>query len=154
MIENITAYLFNLNEYKKIISIIELALIIREISLSKTFENTETALDESIASIDLDQIRKQMSNKMKEIIKKTYIVQNKLTDHEAVNYLKALNDIINESYSTYPSQTDHFYEHLVNYFPGMTKEIYMKKHRTKFEYLIKSAKQEINTILKKEYFSL
>ncbi len=154
ILNEIGVYLSELEEYKKIIPVVELALIIRTISLSKTFSQTETSLEENITSVDLEQITQQVLEKMKKIIGETYIKKSKLSDDDAAKYLNALNNIICEAYSIYPSQTDHFYEHLTNYFPGLTKEGYMENHRTKFEYLVKIAKQEINAMLKKEYFSL
>lgn len=150
----VTEFLSQQSEYKKLLYINDLGIIIRNI-----FSSEARTLRDNITNIDLydDDIMKLINTtiiSLNAFMKKSYIAKGKITGIDFSNYLSIIKDILVNEYLFSNDGSDSYYSHFVKYYDSFTKQEYAEAHRTRIEYLAKIAKDKMNELVKSEYFSL
>jgi len=140
-------------EYRKVIYLLDFAMLIRNAKLMNYEINENASGLEESSEMDVIRILNDTMLKVDYLLQNSYVKKEKMNSSEAEVYSTTVREIIQDVYLNSPPQMDHFYEHLRTHIKNLTKEDYNRSHRTKVEYLVKIAKQEMNKTLKKEFFS-
>lgn len=153
ILNKLYAILIEMTEYRKVIFLLDLAMLIRNAILMNYEINEKASGLEESSEMDVIRILNYTMLKVDYLLQNSYVKKEKMNSSEAEIYSTVIREIIQDFYLNSPPQMDHFYEHLCTHIKDLTKENYNRSFRTKVEYLVKIAKQEMNKTLKKEFFS-
>jgi hypothetical protein len=143
--------LSELENYRKTFPLVEAAIIIRKaFTMNHNFDlryNSDDILSES----EIEHFIKESVNSIQHTME-SYINKGKLNQQQAAIYVKAIKVILQNDFIKEENQ-DSYFTIVKKYFPELTKEVYLKEHREIIEYLAKIAKNQLRTLLKKEFNS-
>jgi hypothetical protein len=156
LLQNIYDILYEQTEYKKSVSLIDMVSIFKNYfnaHYDYNYEVNEQILLSKFESVDSDvyeilDLKQKVGNFVKEKILINYFLKGKFTKEESEAVFLSLNDIIVDWCSgviTKNTLYDYFNCHYT-----VTKENYLENIRTKFEYLVKLAREEFANYLLKE----
>ncbi len=139
--------------YKKIVSLIEVALLIKEAYASDAIikmENEEFSVDEIIFNDQIKSIAQDVVSSLKIQYSSRYIEKEKLSKYEITAILGTTEEILINQFCLGDGDSASYYATLQKQFGGLNKEIYAKKYRVILEYLAKMAKSQMSDILKED----
>jgi hypothetical protein len=151
MLHVLNSILLESENYRKTFPLVETALLIRKaFAMNQIFESKNNDID----SISKDSLEILINDSLRSIEQKikSYIKKSKVDHYLGEIYLKAIKEILKNKYSE-DENTDSYFNILKRYLPELKKEVYLHEHREIIEYLAKTAKSELITLIKKEIIS-
>ena len=143
----------NWNGYKKLVYLIDVAVILKstlkELSKNDSFDSENNLLFEDIKHLINTVIEEQRNT-----ILQSYLRKGKVNAEITHCYSNAVSEILLDVYFYSNSNGDSYFHYLQKHIPELTEKDYLENHRTKIEYLTKSAKTKLNELVTKEIFSL
>lgn len=144
------------NDYRRSILLTDAVSLFKKYfsaEMNNTYEVNELLLlspvhNDGFEEYETLQVKQKVENYIKEKILLDYFVKGKINKEEAESIYLTIRDIINDWY--YGVETK---DSIYNYFTAhqqLGKEDYLKRYRTKVEYLIKLARDEFANYLLKE----
>lgn len=153
LLEKLKQYLETLKEYKKLVYIIDAAIIVRNAYSDKNLDRVQDSIEPTILAADIQKVIDAVVCAVNKDIIESYLANNKINHDTAVNYLHMIEELLADQYINGENGKSYF-EYLKKYLLGLSQNDYMNDHRTKIEYITKQAKQRANELLKREIFSL
>ncbi len=139
--------------YKKIASLIEVALFIKEAyatdSLNK-MGNEEISAEEMIFNDQIKSIAQEIVSNLKTQYSSRYVEKEKLSKTEIAAIFKATEEILINQFCLGDGDPATYYNTLHKQMKNLDKEIYSGKYRVILEYLAKMARNQMSDILKDE----
>lgn len=143
--------LTNQNIYKKSYPVFELAIIIESYyGNSEISEDLESEPEQYFSRDEQDQFINRVLRVIEANHISGYIKHEKINTEEKNYLLMTLKDILNTEFFSDDLADLSYYDLLKNYIYQLTKDEYKNKYKIILEYLAKSAKGEMKTILIKE----
>jgi hypothetical protein len=141
------------NNYKKIASLIEVAVLIKEAYASDAIRimgNEEVSAEEIIFNDQIKSIAQEVVSNLKTQYSSRYIEKEKLSKTEIAAIFKATEEILSNQFCLGDDDPATYYNTLHKQMKNLDKEIYAGKYRVILEYLAKMAKNQMSDILKEE----
>jgi hypothetical protein len=151
MLETLHHILVGQSDYRRTVSLIDIASMFK--GSYQSDYSPETSIDhpwssDGLSVLELERLRHEVENALKEKILLAYLVRGKVTDPQARAMFNALRDVL-EDWSSGDSSPDSLYSNFNNHLP-IAPEIYEQEFRSKMEYLLKMARQEFESRLMRE----
>ncbi len=139
--------------YKKLAYLIDVAVILKS-TLKDAHKQHSIDTEQKILFQDIRCLINSVLEEQRDTILDTYLKKGKVSTECLQNYSKVVFDILIDIYFYNNSNGESYYHYLQKYIPGLTEKDYLENHRTRIEYLTKSAKSKLNELITKEIFSL
>ncbi len=139
-------------EYRKYYSMIDCALIIKdvflklEISASNSFET-----DSYMITYDMKRLVEKSMMEIRSEFDKKYLLSKKVDEKTYNRYLRAINEYIYNTFVLNDGVEFSLYDYLKKHQPNLEHEDYRKVHRIKLEYMAKLSKKVIVENLKNAF---
>jgi hypothetical protein len=151
LIDCIGATLSELHGYRRAISLIEMADLIRSIYAADAVADTSYVIDPEISEEELQGFIHSVIRQTTVYAQHSYAHKNKLSEHECKVLVASVHDILVAEYIGPDGEAASFLDILRQHVPDLNVEAYRLRYRTVLEYLVKLAKQEMQSRLKKEF---
>lgn len=139
--------------YKKIASMIEVAILIKEAyatdSLNK-MGNEEISAEQTIFNEQIKSIAQEVVSSLKTQYSSRYVEKEKLLKTEIAAIFNATEEIIINHFCSGDGDLASYFSIVQKHSNDLTKDIYLSKYRVILEYLAKMAKNQMSDILKEE----
>lgn len=137
--------------YRRVYPVTAFALLIRcayqqREALEQTADAGPHSYDEDIGTVATDIVRGTTGELLT-----MYCSRGKLPLSAVQAYGKAVMDILCETFVQGDGDSASYFEILQRHIPGLTKDDYVQRHRTKLEYVAKQAKEAMKRALQKEF---
>ncbi|MEW6507326.1 MAG: hypothetical protein AB1432_06215 [Bacteroidota bacterium] len=156
LLEHIYSNLQNQSEYKKSVYLFDIVLLFKNYFNSEyefNYEYSEEKLNSKIdgncfEEYEMQNLKQKVENFIKEKIMVNYFLKGKLNKVEAEAIYLTIKDIICDWCTGFFSNNS-IYEYFNSHFI-LSHDLYLKKYRTKIEYLVKLARDEFANFMVKE----
>lgn len=141
-IELLLELLNSSDNYRNYISVVRAALVLKEIAL-KLYRTSSGNIFPSYENnkIDLINTFEKSIKEIDELLTTKYVAKSKMDKTVAEVYLKALKDMLYNSYIINNGVEHGYHYYIMKYDPLITYEDYRKNHRSKFEFIAKNSKK-------------
>lgn len=138
----------NIN-YRNFISLLDAALMIKNIYLKiDSVSPVSFTIDTDLLDMDVKSIVEDSINEITLIMKEKYLFKKKLTDIEFTCYMRAISQLLANTYIFNNGVESSYFDYLKENLPDLTYDEYRKKHRIHFEYIAKLSKKRVTENLK------
>lgn len=139
--------------YKKIVSLIEVALLIQEAYATdciNKMRSEEVSPEQMIFNDQIKSIAQEVVSSLKTQYSSRYVEKEKLSKTEIAAIFKTTEEILINQFCLDDGDPATYYNTLYKRMKNLDKEIYAVKYRVILEYLTKIAKNQMSDILKDE----
>ncbi len=139
----------NNNQYRNFISLLDAALILKSIYLKiDSVSPVSFTMDADLMDMDVKKIVENSINEINLIMEEKYLIKKKLTDFEFTCYMKAICQLLTNTYIFNDGVELSYFDYIKETLPQLTYDEYRKKHRIQFEYIAKLSKKRVTENLK------
>ena len=136
--------------YRRMLSVVEAAVLFRgEYSLGHIVDH-DTQPDQGLSKEEVKDFIQSVLASIRERHEDFYVGKGKLSQVEYEAHLKAVEEILHSELVSEDGDINTYFETIEAHMSNLTKEKYKQKHRAILEYLVKRAKTELASRLKKE----
>lgn len=133
--------------YRPAISIVRLALMIRETFLALAHdtayaESTPPAVEEQLLLSDIESLIARSVKTTGERFRANYVGRGKVSADRFEVYVNVAREVMQADFTDAGDRRLSFFERTRNHIPGLTEEEYRSEHRSVLEYLVKTARSE------------
>lgn len=143
MLGIISSILRRQRDYRRVVRVVDAAVLIREVYLSDAVWDTNTYPSEGLSSEEIAAIVSESLFSVRESVLANYRQRRVLDQSESDAFALALNDIVQHMFVDADGRDGSLFEFLKRHLPTLTRAEYKAKHRTIMEYLVKSATHDI-----------
>lgn len=140
-------------EYRRMVAVLDVAMLICKAYLTDALwkmESSDISPDQKLLLDDIKMIAKQTVNDLKNQHSSKYIDKEKLTRGELNSIFSAVEDILLLQFGVDGNEIESYYTILSKNLTILDRQTYGAKYRSILEYLAKTAKIEMNNVLKNE----
>ncbi len=139
----------NKSNYRNFISLLDAALILKSIYLKiDSVSPISFTIDTDLLEMDVKSIVENSIREINLLMEEKYLIKKKLTELEFSCYMKAINQLLTNTYIFNDGVETSYFECLKENMPSLTYDAYRKKHRIHFEYIAKLSKKRVTENLK------
>jgi len=137
-------------DYRRTVTIVEAAALIREVYLSDAQYTTVADRPEGLSEDEIRAMVAKTLDGVLETILANYRRRGAVSPPESDAHASALSDILRITYLDGSGRDGSYFDALKRHLPSLTKGTYREKHRVILEYLVKSATKDIRRRLRAE----
>ncbi|MFH0991966.1 MAG: hypothetical protein V1799_18320 [bacterium] len=138
------------DNYRKTYSVTGAALLFRSFYLSEYPDDEVSDGENSIRNDDLSVVIEKSVSRVMARQGKGYVDKGKLVDADEQLLKQILIDILMAEYSNKCNPGRSYYEILKVYKPALSKTLYREQYRHRVEYLVKTSREEMIRLMKRE----
>lgn len=148
MMKKLYAVLAEQEEYQRIVPLVGVALMFKEVYVC----GAEHAVPTSARTSEPDDVSETIGRVVEQVerqMQRTYVGTGKRSARVFHSYMLALREVLTDTFVHGDPDGLSYFEYLERQVQGLTKSEYMRGHRSVFEYLAKTAKRQAGERLKK-----
>mgnify|MGYP005842649685 CR=1 FL=1 len=139
----------NNSQYRNFISLLDAALILKSIYLKiDSVSPVSFTMDTDLLEMDIKSIVKNSIREINLLMEEKYLIKKKLADFEFNCYMKAISQLLTNTYIFNNGVELSYFDYLKENLPDLTYDEYRRKHRIQFEYIAKLSKKRVTENLK------
>lgn len=149
MVAKLHAVIIEQNEFQRAVSFVSVAVLFKEIySLGWETEREINVVEEKLEIDDLQKIVEDICCCLRNEMYPSYVGNGKCSEDIFEKYMGAVKNILQSTFVDKHLDGSTYCEYLQSQIPGLTKEEYLREHRTILEYLAKSGKERLKSQFK------
>jgi hypothetical protein len=130
-------------DYRRVVRVVDAAVLIREVYLSDALWDTSTGPSEGLSAEEIAAILSESLSAVRESVLANYRHRRVLDQCESDAFALALSEIVQHMFVDAGGRDGSFFDFLKRHLPALTRAEYGAKHRVIMEYLVKSTTYHI-----------
>ncbi len=151
ILDVLASLLSELDGYCQMISMYEVAELVRSVYASDVGQATSILAEPSISEDELCAMVEEAAAHLKDHVQTSYVNKSKLTEQEGRALIETVRDILTEDFIGQNGEASSFFEITRTHIPDLAQDDYRSRYRVILEYLTKLARNEMRDKLKKEF---
>ena len=141
-LNSLSDLLQNSNCYRRFVKVIDLAVIIKSLSIKYDFTIISSSnIENDMLQNDIVKIVETSLLDLRKSFDEMYLRSNKMKSEDLNKYMNAVGELLKDTFVLNNGNNLSHYDYLQKSIPGINYDEYHNQHRIRFEYMVKLAKK-------------